>query len=120
MISPAVEFHAVSKSYVIRHQKTGDLKDQLTNAIQRLNPFSRGQPNETVEDFWALKDLSFRIEPGESVGIIGPNGSGKSTTLKILAGVTQQTSGRVAVNGKIGALIEVGAGFHPELSGREN
>ena len=123
MSLPAIEFDNVSKRYVIRHEKTGYLKDRMTGALQRLNPLAKKREKKedhTVEDFWALKDVSFSIQPGESVGIVGPNGSGKSTTLKILAGVTQQTSGRAAVNGKLGALIEVGAGFHAELSGREN
>ena len=68
--SPAVEFESVSKRYVIRHQKTGYLKDRLTNFVRRVNPFARRQADETVEDFWALKDVSFRIQPGESVGIM--------------------------------------------------
>ena len=123
MSLPAIEFDNVSKRYVIRHEKTGYLKDRMTDALQRLNPLAKKREKReerSVEDFWALKDVSFSIKPGESVGIVGPNGSGKSTTLKILAGVTQQTSGRATVNGKLGALIEVGAGFHAELSGREN
>ncbi|HZR03879.1 MAG TPA: polysaccharide ABC transporter ATP-binding protein, partial [Burkholderiales bacterium] len=120
MTDVVVEFDGVSKKYILRHQKTPYLKDKLTNVLGRLSGRTAHVPRETAEEFWALRDISFQIGRGESVGIVGPNGSGKSTALKILAGVTQQTSGRVRVRGSLGALIEVGAGFHPELSGREN
>src|ERR687898_1954096 len=71
-------------------------------------------------DVWALKDVSFSIEPGESVGFMGRNGSGKTTLLRLIAGVFRPTSGRIAVGGRVGSLLELGAGFHPDFTGREN
>ena len=106
----AIQLFSVSKRYFKQGQRT--LKEMLHDLF-----IHREKPGTFL---WALRDISLRVEPGTTYGIIGPNGSGKSTLLKLIAGVTQPTSGDVKVIGRIAPLIELGAGFHPELSGREN
>jgi lipopolysaccharide transport system ATP-binding protein len=106
-----VVFEDVSKRY--RLGALGTLRSTLAALSSRWH-------GDATCDLWALKDVSFRVEPGESLGLIGPNGAGKTTTLKLLSNITQPTSGRVEVSGRMSSLIELGAGFHPELSGREN
>lgn len=105
----SITFRNVSKSFHYQHQKT------LKEFVQAL--FKK---QKTLEFILALKDIDFTIKKGESVGIIGRNGAGKSTMLKLIAGVSSPTSGKITVDGKVAPLIELGAGFHPELSGREN
>lgn len=118
---PIIKVQNVSKQYHIgtRSQPYHTLRDAIVNAIR--GPFNREKksqpPNDTI---WALKDVSFELERGEILGIIGRNGTGKSTLLKILSRVTEPTTGRIELYGRIGSLLEVGTGFHPELSGREN
>jgi lipopolysaccharide transport system ATP-binding protein len=112
----AVRVEGLSKSYSIApaHQR----HDRATDAIMHrlLRPFER----PPMETFWALRDVSFEVAAGEVVGIIGHNGAGKSTLLKILSRITEPTSGRIDLYGRIGSLLEVGTGFHPDLTGREN
>lgn len=109
---PAIQFRDVSKRYVIHHNRPQSFQELLVSLVRRA-PGS-------VEDFWALRDVSFSIPHGETIGIVGHNGSGKSTILKMVAGLFNPTSGKVSVSGRVSALIELGAGFHPDLSGREN
>ncbi|TML12609.1 MAG: ABC transporter ATP-binding protein [Actinobacteria bacterium] len=108
MSSPAIEIQAIGKKFRRYRERPTSLKQRLTKFRVRS------------EEFWALKDVGIEIHEGSTFGLIGPNGSGKTTLLKIVAGILRPTEGKVTTRGRIAALLELGAGFHPELTGREN
>jgi len=119
-VTPIVKVEHLSKHYELGARVVGyaTLRESLTNAVR--TGFNGLQRRKTKESIWALRDVSFTVSAGEVVGIIGQNGAGKSTLLKILSRITEPTTGRAELYGRAGSLLEVGTGFHPELSGREN
>src|SRR6476659_5354086 len=115
----AITAKGLSKSYRLGqlHGAYGTLRDSLVSAAHRIAHRDRHGP---YEEIWALRDISFELDDGTVLGIIGRNGAGKSTLLKILTRITTPTAGRATIRGRVGSLLEVGTGFHPELTGREN
>ncbi|HNU15749.1 MAG TPA: ATP-binding cassette domain-containing protein, partial [Chitinophagaceae bacterium] len=115
-MKPAIEIRNLGKEYTLKSgQSYVALRDVITNSFRDI--FTRAKRNQK---FFALKDINLDIMPGERIGIVGHNGAGKSTLLKIISRITPPTTGEAIIRGRVGSLLEVGTGFHPELTGREN
>lgn len=118
-MKPIIEIKGLSKKYRIRHEeKYLAFRDEIANFFKSMG--KKRSPFKTMEDIWALKDISFGVNKGEVVGVIGRNGAGKTTLLKLLSRITYPTEGQIHLHGRVASLLEVGTGFHPELTGREN
>ncbi len=121
-MKPIIKVESLSKQYRIgvRQESFVTLRDTIAAAVRAPLNLLRPNGHSVNNTIWALKDVSFEVAPGEALGIIGRNGAGKSTLLKILSRITDPTAGQVELYGRVGSLLEVGTGFHPELTGREN
>ncbi len=122
MAEPIISVRNIGKKYVLSHNRLPyeTFRDTIVHVAKKPLRMLRGEKKTSKEDFWALRDINFDVHRGDAIGLIGANGSGKSTLLKILSQITMPTTGEITLRGKVASLLEVGTGFHPELTGREN
>src|SRR5450432_4124983 len=123
MPNPIISIEHVSKKFIISYdapERYKSLRDTMANKVKNMMGRGKKKPSVANEEFYALQDINVDVYPGDRLGIIGRNGAGKSTLLKILSRITEPSTGQVTIRGRVASLLEVGTGFHPELTGREN